>query len=124
MEIRIEEVSAWPLGKTQTFSFLRKGKDAQGFAIRHETGYAAYLNQCCHWPVPLDIGDEDFYHPRIGRIVCKSHGAVYEPTTGVCEAGPCVRARLENYPVKEVDGALIITVPDAAQTSNSTESKG
>ncbi len=119
MEIRIAGVSGWPIGKTQTFPVERKGQQAQGFAIRHEGGYAAYLNQCRHWPVPLDIGDEDFFHPRLGRIVCKSHGAVYHPGTGVCEAGPCVRAELESYPVRMEGDDLVVFLPEPVRDASS-----
>lgn len=108
MEIRIDGVDAMAQGETRTFEFQRNGRPAQGFLILYHGQYRAYLNQCCHWPVPLDMGDGEFYYADIDRIQCKTHGAVYQPDTGLCDSGPCVRAVLESYPVEvRVDHALI-----------------
>ena len=37
----------------------------------------------------LDLDDMDFFTRDKRRIQCKAHGALYEPTTGVCVEGPC-----------------------------------
>ena len=113
MEIRLEGAASLGQGETRLFEFPAKSGMVQGFVIRHGAGYFAYRNQCQHWPVPLDLGDGDFYHAGIGRITCKTHGAVYHPETGYCEAGPCARASLDAFPLAEQGGDLILTVPDA-----------
>ncbi|MDB5050634.1 MAG: Rieske (2Fe-2S) protein [Fibrobacteres bacterium] len=112
MEIRIDGSDAMAHGETRTFDFPRNGRPAQGFLIRYHAGFHAYLNQCCHWPVALDMGDGDFYYAAADRIMCKTHGAVYQPDTGYCDFGPCVRSSLDSYPVQIHSGYVIITVPD------------
>ena len=112
MEIRIDGSDAMAHGETRTFDFPRNGRTAQGFLIRHHVRFFSYLNQCCHWPVQLDMGDNDFYYAAADRIICKTHGAAYQPDTGYCDFGPCVRASLEAYPVQVFDNFVLITVPD------------
>ncbi|MDQ3000711.1 MAG: Rieske 2Fe-2S domain-containing protein [Fibrobacterota bacterium] len=112
MEIRIEGIGAMAHGETRTFDFSSNGRAAQGFLIRHNGSFYAYLNKCCHWPVQLDMGDGDFYYPAADRIMCKTHGAVYQPDTGLCDYGPCVRAVLESFPLTVSEASVTVTVPD------------
>ncbi len=114
MIIRLPGAASLQHGETRVFDVPSRYGGLQGFAIRFGAGTFAYLNQCRHWSVPLDIGDEDFYHEAIDRIRCKNHGAIYHPETGVCEAGPCVHARLDSFPVILQGGDLWVTVPDPA----------
>lgn len=90
-------------GQTLVFPFLRRGYAVEGFLLHHAAGYSAFLNQCQHWPIPLDFGDGDFFHGDLNRIRCKTHGATYEPESGFCDAGPCHRSHLIRYAV-EIEG--------------------
>jgi nitrite reductase/ring-hydroxylating ferredoxin subunit len=114
MEIRLDDIAGLKHGETRTFDFPRNGRPAQGFLIRYGEGYRAYLNRCSHWLVPLDLGDNDFYHPAADRISCKTHGATFRLEDGYCDYGPCFSASLDSYPVTLVsDGnSALITVPD------------
>ena len=50
-------------------------------------------------------------------LVCAAHGALYEPDTGRCVAGPCLGARLVGLRVRErEDGAIAVAevLPPAA----------
>lgn len=111
MEIRIEGVEGMAHGETRTFDYPRNGRTAQGFLIRYRDGFHAYLNQCCHWPVPLDMGDGDFYYAPADRILCKTHGAAYRLDNGLCEYGPCVGASLEALAVENRGDHALIRVP-------------
>jgi len=112
MDVRIDDVEGMAHGESRVFEFPRKGRPAQGFLIRYGDGFRAYLNQCSHWLVPLDMGDADFFHPGIDRIACKTHGATYRLEDGFCDYGPCVGARLEAFPVVSAGNSAIVTVPD------------
>ena len=98
-------------GESRVFEFPRNGRVAQGFLIRSGGEFRAYLNQCSHWLVPLDLGDNDFFHPGIDRIACKTHGATFRLEDGVCDYGPCFGARLDGYPVVFDGKSALITVP-------------
>jgi nitrite reductase/ring-hydroxylating ferredoxin subunit len=98
-------------GKTFSFQFTRCGREQDGFLLRLPDGeFVAYLNQCCHIPVPLDLDDNDFYWDKIHRITCKTHGAQYEPETGFCTAGPCAGATLEKFKVFLEDESYFIEI--------------
>lgn len=112
MEVRLKDMGSLQIGETRVFEFPRNGRTAQGFVIKYHDGFHAYLNQCCHWLVPLDLGDGEFYYADIDRITCKTHGATYEPATGFCDSGPCYRATLETYPAAAQGDEVVVTVPD------------
>lgn len=111
MEIRVPGAASLRHGETRVFDLPSKN-GAQGFVIRYGQGFFAYLNQCQHWPVPLDIGDGDFYYEAIDRIRCKTHGAIYHPETGKCEAGPCAFGRLDAFPLVVQGEDVVVTVPN------------
>jgi nitrite reductase/ring-hydroxylating ferredoxin subunit len=110
--LRLQGSARMPLRKTQVFSFNRKGYVVEGFVIRLDSGWFGYLNQCQHWPIPLDYGDGDFFDERVDRIRCKSHGATYLPETGECDAGPCQRAKLIRYAVSVEGEDLIVQLTE------------
>jgi nitrite reductase/ring-hydroxylating ferredoxin subunit len=102
----LERVSALGVGEARTFAFDRGGHPEQGFLLRLATGFVAYVNRCPHWHVDLDYGEGRFYDAELDRIFCTTHGALFVPQTGRCDAGPCVGESLE--PV-----TVVITGDDA-----------
>lgn len=76
-------------GKAKSFKIQEGGREVSAFVLNYRGEYVAYLNRCAHVPVPLDYDDDDFLDDRIGLIMCKLHGAVYEPSAGLCVGGPC-----------------------------------
>lgn len=54
----------------------------------------AYLNSCPHAGVRLDWRPDDFHDYSGEYLLCAMHGALFEPSTGFCVAGPCRGARL------------------------------
>ena len=54
----------------------------------------AYLNSCPHAGVRLDWRPDDFRDYTGAYLLCAMHGALFEPATGHCFAGPCRGARL------------------------------
>ena len=93
-------------GRSVKFVF-RKGKDREeGFLIRRKGKLYAYVNRCRHVSLPLDFGDNDFFTEDGRYLLCKNHGALYAPETGLCVAGPCAGDSLEALPVR-VEGADI-----------------
>jgi nitrite reductase/ring-hydroxylating ferredoxin subunit len=45
-------------------------------------------------------------------LLCSSHGAVFEPDTGLCAAGPCVGASLRGLAVRVADGEIYVAAPE------------
>ena len=46
------------------------------------------------------------------HFVCQTHGATYEPLTGLCIAGPCVGASLKPLKVEVIKDEVWFNEPD------------
>ena len=93
---------------------LRAPDGAQnGFAIRSCGAVRAYVNRCPHLGTQLDWQPGEFFDVAGLYLVCSTHGAMFEPGTGYCVAGPCRGASLERVEVRECDGRVLL-VGDAA----------
>jgi nitrite reductase/ring-hydroxylating ferredoxin subunit len=93
-------------GKAWVFDVLLWRRPARAFALRFEGRVVAYLNRCAHVPTEMDWQPGEFLDAERRFIVCTTHGAVYEPTTGHCIAGPCAGARLMAIDVVERAGQV------------------
>jgi len=93
-------------GESKKFDIKRSDRITEAFLIKKNGMYFAYLNLCRHWTVGLDFNDNDFFSDDKAWLVCKNHGAVYDPVTGRCESGPCGGAGLYRVPLVEEDGCI------------------
>jgi len=84
------------------------------FAVRHAGRVFAYLNRCAHKLVELDWQEGEFFDAEQRYLVCATHGALYDPASGVCVDGPCRGAALTAVPVREADGAVWLAGTPAA----------
>lgn len=84
------------------------GHIGPAFAVRHAGCTVAYLNRCAHKLVELDWQEGEFFDAEHRYLVCTTHGALYDPASGVCVGGPCRGAALTAIPVHEVNGAVYL----------------
>lgn len=117
--IRVTGAGTLKHGETRVFTWPSEYGDLEGFIIRAgapstspgQGALRAYENKCKHLPIPLDYGDGEFWFDAIDRIVCKTHGATYEPDTGYCDDGPCEGASLTRFDI-EMDGDdAVVLIP-------------
>jgi nitrite reductase/ring-hydroxylating ferredoxin subunit len=87
------------------------GAPQAAFAVRFEGQAHAYLNRCAHVPMELDWQPGKFFEDDRRYLMCATHGAIYEPASGVCTAGPCRGAKLIKLAVTEQDGQIYWHVP-------------
>jgi nitrite reductase/ring-hydroxylating ferredoxin subunit len=71
------------------FEVERDGRAEPAFAIRWQGVARAYLNRCGHVPVELDYQPGQFFDFSNLYLVCATHGALYDPASGVCMGGRC-----------------------------------
>jgi len=103
------------------FTALYQGRIEPAFAIRYARNVYAYLNRCAHKLVELDWEPGQFFGAERRYLVCATHGALYEPASGACVAGPCRGAALVPLPVEERDGAVWLAgAPGAMLTTDQT----
>jgi len=93
-------------GDAVVFDVVEFGRTVQAFAVRFDGVVAAYLNRCAHVPVEMDWQPGKFWDADQRFIICSVHGALYEPSSGRCVAGPCVGARLHTIPLNEEGGRV------------------
>lgn len=84
----------------------------RAFAIRYQGRVHAYLNRCAHIGVELDWQPGQFFDMERTLLICSTHGALYDPTTGACLGGPCRGGRLVPVAVEEVDGEVRLKEKD------------
>lgn len=78
------------------------------FVIRYRGKPHGWINRCAHVSVELDWQQGEFFDDAGLYLICATHGAVYEPDTGRCVAGPCKGARLQKVAVTERDGSIFL----------------
>lgn len=76
------------------------------FAVKQGDTVYAYLNQCAHVAMEMDWQAGQFFDFDQQYIMCATHGALYEPATGVCVAGPCVGKQLKPLELRQIDGII------------------
>jgi len=86
----------------------------RGFVVRRGASVFAYQNYCMHVGHPLNFKPDSFLTKDGGKIICASHGALYEIDSGICVAGPCPGKQLRSLPVEIVDGNVVVEGPDSA----------
>jgi len=100
-----------PPGHTATFRLQRDGRTVHGFVVNHEGHYRAYVNSCPHVGTPLDLWPNEFYTDDGRELICSTHGALYDPVSGLCTAGPCVGDRLTALPLAVDGDTLVVSLP-------------
>jgi nitrite reductase/ring-hydroxylating ferredoxin subunit len=61
----------------------------RGFVVRSGARVYGYVNRCPHAGHPLNLLPGRFLSPDGTLILCSSHGALFEKSTGLCVAGLC-----------------------------------
>ena len=80
------------------------GESAPAFAIRYRGKVHAYLNRCAHVAMELDWQEGVFFDSAGRDLLCSTHGATYEASTGRCIGGPCSGSPLVKVLVEERGG--------------------
>ena len=88
-------------GTTAKFRLQCRGRPVEGLVV----------NVCAHAGTPLDLWPNEFYSEDGRWLVCATHGAVYDPATGVCVEGPCPGARLSRLPLTLDGDTLTVSCP-------------
>ena len=70
-----------------------------------------YRNRCPHAGTPLDWIPDRFFDRDQTYLFCATHGASFEPETGLCVDGPCVGDVLEPCKFDVRDGMVVLTEP-------------
>lgn len=108
--------SALAPGQSRKFMLTIAGVEEECFVINDGGEFHAYVNRCRHIPLPMDWVDNQFFTDDGCYLLCQTHGALFEPRTGECVAGPgdtCGR-RLFRVPLEIEDGLIYVRQPAIA----------
>lgn len=92
-------------GDACPFDVVYRGQTCRAFAVRFGGRVYAYLNRCSHVAMEMDLRPNRFFTRDGQFLVCSSHGALFDPASGRCLAGPG-RGPLIQIEVLERDGAI------------------
>jgi len=76
--------------------------------VRVADAVHGYLNRCPHAGHPLDLLPQHFLTADGTLILCSSHGALFEKSTGHCVAGPCAGRSLTPVPLEVKCGFVLL----------------
>ena len=93
---------------SRAFTIGRGDWPLSGFVVRRGAEVHAYVNRCPHAGHPLNLQPHDFLTLDRSLVLCRSHGALFEITTGLCVAGPCAGNSLRRVPVEVVAGYVLL----------------
>ena len=77
------------------------------FLVRCGDSVHAYHNVCPHAGNFLNWKADAFLTRDKALIMCSAHGALFDPTSGVCVAGPCLGKALGALLVKVEQGVVV-----------------
>jgi nitrite reductase/ring-hydroxylating ferredoxin subunit len=88
--------------------------------VKHDGQIYAYLNHCPHLGIELNWQPDNFMSLEGTHIQCATHGALFEPDTGHCIAGPCRGQGLVPLNIHIKDKAVYL-VPSATSKQAETD---
>ncbi len=95
-----------PDGATRGFDLTDDEWPLRGFLVRVGDEVHAWLNRCPHAGRQLNFLPDRFLTPDGELIQCVAHGALFEKSSGLCIAGPCVDESLRRIAVRLADGEV------------------
>jgi nitrite reductase/ring-hydroxylating ferredoxin subunit len=107
-------------GTGARFTLEAQAGEEKGFAVRHRGRVCAFVNRCPHQGTELDWQPGEFFEESGLYLVCSTHGAIFEPDSGFCVAGPCHGASLEPLQVREQDGQVFLLNDTSPPTKTKT----
>ncbi len=97
-------------GRGVRFRVRSADEDEKGFVVRYDAKARAYVNRCPHAGTELDWQPGEFFEEAGLYLICSTHGALFNPESGLCISGPCQGDCLERIRVEEREGHVIIPV--------------
>lgn len=98
-------------GSVKKFWLICRKLRIDAFVVNHGGEFRAYVNRCRHMTTPLDFVRYQFFTEDGKHLICMTHGALYQPETGLCVEGPCKGLALYSLPVKVERGEVLVGCP-------------
>ena len=106
---KVDELEA---GAVKKFWIICRQYRIDGLLINDHGTFHAYVNRCRHMTTPLDFIRDQFMSEDGHHLMCYTHGALYEPASGLCVAGPCKGESLYRLPLLIDRGEVLVGCPE------------
>lgn len=80
----------------------------RGLVLKRGGEVRAWVNWCPHAGHALNLQPNRFMTDDRALLLCHSHGALFDPVTGFCIAGPCSGKSLREVPVVVESGYVLL----------------
>lgn len=97
-------------GEARSFVITHDGARRDILLLKHQGVLRAFANECPHQQTPLETFPGEFFDAAGELLVCSTHGARFQPASGLCVSGPCEGKSLKPVTLIERDGALYARV--------------
>ena len=114
---RVEELVDGGLAVKFTVKFAEPARELSCFAIAFDGGVHAYVNSCPHRGTELDWQPGEVFEETGLYLICATHGALFEPDSGLCVSGPCHGAHLKALAIR-VSGDDVVLTGDSVEMGN------
>jgi len=98
-------------GSVKKFGLICQKYRIDAFLINYQGAFHAYVNRCRHMTTPLDFVRYQFFTEDGRHLICMTHGALYDPESGVCVDGPCKGQSLYPLPVRVEGDEVLVGCP-------------
>lgn len=105
---RVEEMQP---GSVKKFWLICQKYRVDGFLVNYQGKFQAYINRCRHMTTPLDFVRYQFFTEDGHHLICLTHGAIYDPVSGLCVEGPCKGLSLYRLPLLVDQGEVVVRCP-------------
>ncbi len=100
-------------GASKKFFLDCEGREVEAFVVLFKGEHHAFVNQCRHVPMTMDWVENQFFTEDKCFLQCATHGALFEPDSGLCVDGPPLGKRLVRVPLCWRGDELLATCPSA-----------
>jgi nitrite reductase/ring-hydroxylating ferredoxin subunit len=98
-------------GSVKKFRLICRKYRIDAFLINYRGDFHAYVNRCRHMTTPLDFVRYQFFTDDGRHLICMTHGALYDPQSGLCVDGPCKGQALYALPVRIEGDEVLVGCP-------------
>lgn len=110
--LRIARAGELAPGRSKKFFLEVDGREVECFLVNWRGEHHAYVNRCRHIAMSLDWVENRFFDESGRFLLCSTHGACYEPDSGLCVDGPPLGKRLVRVPLEVRGGEIYARMPD------------
>ena len=112
--IELCSLNELPAKGCRSFDLQHAGQEISLFIVHQQGQLYAYHNMCPHRGIRLEWLPDQFLDIDGHFIQCATHGALFQPDSGLCIAGPCSGQSLTAIPVEIRDGIIGVLLPETA----------